>query len=152
MDAAVLEAVRAAMADVAVPGPRDKVYKDECVYSFCSPESPGGLLTCLKTWQGVGARFLELHRRRTGSSLFYHEVQTRVPKLDDPEGAAAGTDARPTKLAIGGEDGFQVNQRTYDVETTSALVIMPDRQSVPLPCPELPEKVLQSIASIQARC
>ena len=125
--------------------------------------------------------------------------------LSEEERAAAA--ARPERMAIGGEGGFQVDAKDYKVEvaqvgwevgggrlgagccsagsgagewtervgrgcrqaggrqhsspphrpTTSlpppprqALVLMPARLRVPLPCPELPELVLGAIAAVQA--
>jgi Variant UBP zinc finger len=146
MAEAVLDRVRSALGDVKIPGTYDKVYKDECVYSFCSPESPDGLFVCLKTWHGVGSRFLEMHHQRTGSSLYYHELHVRVPLSEESH---APKDVAPTKLAIGGPDGFQVDQRNYSIEKKSALMIMPEKNIILLPNTELPEKILQAIASIQ---
>ena len=50
-DAATLDAVRAGMAGLSPPGHYDRVYKDECMYSFDTPESPGGLYINLNTFQ-----------------------------------------------------------------------------------------------------
>lgn len=49
--AAVLDAVRAGMRGLRPPSHHDKVYKDECMYSFDSPESPGGLFVNLRSYQ-----------------------------------------------------------------------------------------------------
>jgi len=51
---AVLDAVRQGMRGLQPPKHFDKVYKDECMYSFDTPESPGGLFINLKSYQ-VGA-------------------------------------------------------------------------------------------------
>jgi ubiquitin carboxyl-terminal hydrolase 5/13 len=59
------------------PGPHDKVYKDECVVSFDSPESDDGLYVCLQTWAGVGAGFLAQHHRMTGQPLYLRIKKTR---------------------------------------------------------------------------
>lgn len=48
---AVLDAVRAGMRGLQPPKHFDKVYKDECMFSFDTPESPGGLFVNLKTYQ-----------------------------------------------------------------------------------------------------
>jgi hypothetical protein len=47
----VLDKVRAGMRGLQAPGHFDKVYKNECMYSFDTPESPGGLYVNMKTWQ-----------------------------------------------------------------------------------------------------
>lgn len=48
---AVLDAVRAGMRGLQPPKHFEKVYKDECMYSYDTPESPGGLYVNLKTYQ-----------------------------------------------------------------------------------------------------
>jgi len=44
-------AVRSHMRGLRPPGHHDKVYKDECMFSFSTPESTGGLYINLKTFQ-----------------------------------------------------------------------------------------------------
>lgn len=53
MAEALLDLVRAGMrrGGLRVPGHNDKVYKDECAFSYDSPESPGGLYVNIKTYQ-----------------------------------------------------------------------------------------------------
>ena len=57
---------------------------------------------------------------------------------------------QPDKMAVGGQGGFQVD-REWDVEKEAALVVLPSQQRIPLPCPELPELVLNAITAVQAR-
>lgn len=56
---------------------------------------------------------------------------------------------KPDKMAIGGDGGFQVDKPKHTIEKEFALVVMPDRITVPLPCPELPTIVLDAITAIQ---
>ncbi len=42
----------------------------------------------------------------------------------------------------------QVDAAKHKIEKESALVVMPGRQRVPLPCPELPELVLSAIDAV----
>ena len=42
----------------------------------------------------------------------------------------------------------QVDAAKHKIEKESALVVMPGRQRVPLPCPELPELVLNAIDAV----
>lgn len=56
LDEALLDRVRAGMRGLKPPGHYDKVYKEECMFSFDSPFSPGGLYVNLKTFQVGGAR------------------------------------------------------------------------------------------------
>ena len=51
----VLALVRAGMRDLKAPGHYDKVYKEECMFSFDTPESPGGLFINLRTYQVLHA-------------------------------------------------------------------------------------------------
>lgn len=146
MDAALLDRIRSHLSEVKVPSNYDKVYKDECMYSFASPESTDGIFVNMNNWQGVGARFLELDHQRTGTFLYYNEEHQRVPL---PEEAVEAQEAAPTKMAIGGDQGFHVNKKLYEISKVCRLVIMPDKTAVQLPCPELPELLLQATAAIQ---
>ncbi len=47
----VLDKVRGGMRGLHPPGHYEKVYKDECMYSFDTPESPGGLFVNLRSFQ-----------------------------------------------------------------------------------------------------
>ena len=56
--------------------------------------------------------------------------------------------ARPDKLAIGGDGGFQLEEDKYEVEKSQALTVLPEGLEFPLPCPELPEIVLSAIKGV----
>uniref|UniRef100_A0A6V2MYT4 Uncharacterized protein n=1 Tax=Emiliania huxleyi TaxID=2903 RepID=A0A6V2MYT4_EMIHU len=114
----------------------DKVYNDECVLSFDSPFSPGGLYVSLRTYLGFGAQHVQAASMRSGETLYVHLQKRRTlrPKSDAP-------DAAPTKMALGVEGGFSVDGPQYDESTEAALVLMPSGERVPLPCQELPEFV-----------
>ncbi len=45
--------------------------------------------------------------------------------------------------------GSQVDAKKYKIEKEYALVLMPARLRVELPCPELPELVLSAITAVQ---
>lgn len=51
VDEAVLDRVRQGMRGLKAPSHYDKVYKEECMYSFDTPFSPGGLYVNLKSFQ-----------------------------------------------------------------------------------------------------
>ena len=93
-----MEAVlQADASSVRVPRGGDRVYKDECVYSFQTPvsladvmvtycknyppsqESEGGLYVGLSSFTGLGPDYLDLHHRKTGETLYLHI--TRVQKV-----------------------------------------------------------------------
>lgn len=79
-DEQALEIVRSALKGSPVREPRagDRVYKDECMFSFDTAFSPGGLYLNLKTWQSFGEQFVELDRARTGNRIYLHEKAHKV--------------------------------------------------------------------------
>eukprot|EP00621_Florenciella_sp_RCC1693_P016503 CAMPEP_0182531890 /NCGR_PEP_ID=MMETSP1323-20130603/10212_1 /TAXON_ID=236787 /ORGANISM="Florenciella parvula, Strain RCC1693" /LENGTH=833 /DNA_ID=CAMNT_0024741539 /DNA_START=51 /DNA_END=2548 /DNA_ORIENTATION=- len=76
---------RAAMQTIRTPGTYDKVYNDECVFSFDTPFSPGGLYVSLTNWQGVSASYLTSHSTKTSSPVYVLIKKVRVPKPEDPD-------------------------------------------------------------------
>jgi hypothetical protein len=56
--------------------------------------------------------------------------------------------AVPNKMAIGGDGGFQLEKDKTKIEKEHALIAMPMKLTITLPCPDLPEIVLQSIKSV----
>eukprot|EP00227_Mantoniella_beaufortii_P012729 CAMPEP_0197579800 /NCGR_PEP_ID=MMETSP1326-20131121/3720_1 /TAXON_ID=1155430 /ORGANISM="Genus nov. species nov., Strain RCC2288" /LENGTH=630 /DNA_ID=CAMNT_0043143357 /DNA_START=223 /DNA_END=2111 /DNA_ORIENTATION=+ len=153
MDQAVLGAVRAGMMAVRVPTAYEKVFKDECVFSFDSPFSPGGLYINLASFHGLGHDYLALDHERTGNALYLHQKCTKVLKPVSSEAdAAAAPAAAPTKLAIGVEGGFSVDEDAakYDVVKENALVVMPGGARVPYPNDELPTVVCDAVDAVLA--
>ena len=57
-DAALDAWVRPAMRGLRAPAASDAVFNDECMVSFDSPFSPGGLYVNLRTFHGFGQAFL----------------------------------------------------------------------------------------------
>lgn len=123
----------------------DKVHKDECICSFDTPESEGGIYICMKTFEAVSNEFIEYYFARYGHAVFLHHKRLRY-KLNKPE----CSESKPKRLAIGLEGGFDpdASSKDFRVEDTYSIVIMPDRIQIPLPNPDLPELVLQSVKSI----
>jgi hypothetical protein len=81
----------------------------------------------------------------------------QVP-LTDAEKAerAAAAANRPSKLALGTEGGFALDhQKDYILDKSASLVVLQGpgqpRLEVPLPCPDLPELVINVITGIQVR-
>jgi ubiquitin carboxyl-terminal hydrolase 5/13 len=54
LEDSTLDAIRASMGGLQRPGPYQMVYKDECMFSFDSPESQGGLYINLRSFQVTG--------------------------------------------------------------------------------------------------
>lgn len=56
--------------EIRIATKNDKIYKDECVYSYHTSEIDDGLYVCLKTFVSVSRKFLEVHMRKTQSHLY----------------------------------------------------------------------------------
>ncbi|MEW5315258.1 MAG: hypothetical protein WDW38_006701 [Sanguina aurantia] len=147
VDESVLAIVRTGMKTIKVAGHHDRVYKEECCYSFDTPESPEGLFVNLTTLQGFGAQYVGLDHERTSNVLYLHELWHRVP-VEEPSATAAASGPASTPrleqlvMAMGGPK-FTLGKR-------HSLVLMPGRQVVQLPCPDLPERVIQAINAVIA--
>lgn len=149
-----MEAIRDAAKSVHVPSRHDRVYNDECMFSFDTPESPGGLYTSLTTWQSFGHDYVDIDFSRNGNRLYLKQVWKRV--ATDPQGiapdGASTADASPKpaigKLGIGVDGGFDVDKKRYTSHITNSLVIFPERTSVELPNSELPTIVTSAIDAI----
>ncbi|XP_070560700.1 LOW QUALITY PROTEIN: ubiquitin carboxyl-terminal hydrolase 5-like [Ptychodera flava] len=145
---AAVEVLHAFQDSVKIPQGGDKVYKDECCFSFDNPESDTGLYVCMNTFLGFGKEHVMRHFHKTGNSLYFHLKTIKKPKpktetIDDPP------KKKPTRLAIGVEGGFDVeDEQEYDYEERNSVVILPDFADVPLPNASIPEKIQLCIAGI----
>ncbi|XP_010769508.1 ubiquitin carboxyl-terminal hydrolase 5 isoform X2 [Notothenia coriiceps] len=123
------EVLMSVLSTIRVPKPGDRVHKDECALSFSSPESEGGLYVCMNSFLGFGRQYVERHHARTGQRAYFHITRTRKAKEDDSNsGSGHPPKKKPTRLAIGIEGGFDVEQELY--EEDYKVVILPDRQEV----------------------
>lgn len=145
----ILSCIRAQMGLLRVASATDKVYKDECAfsfdtpYAFDTPYSKNGLYVNLKTFQGYGERFFKKDAERTHSVLYLHELWKNVPV------AAPKDHQDPTKLAIGVEGGFMTEKKFETVKSHSLVVLYDGRVvSIPLPNPSLPEFISNVCYSI----
>ena len=121
MSEATLDLIRKEMRSGIRPaGAGDRVCNDECAFSFDTPFSPDGVYVSLKSYQAFGHEYVQLDRERTGCRLYVRIKHTRVPK----PAAEDVTDSAPTKLAIGGEGGFKVNEDKYDTVKEHSLVLL----------------------------
>lgn len=144
---ALLPVLRGEMSKMRIPSRDTRVYKDECVYSFDSPYSDGGLYVNTLNFRGVGQRYLEIDSIKTGCKVYLHEVWTQVPKPKVIE--EEQPKETPNKLAIGVEGGF-LNSSNYDTVKEHFLVIFErgEKKSVPLPCPDIPEYISNIMQAI----
>ncbi|XP_029694493.1 ubiquitin carboxyl-terminal hydrolase 5 isoform X1 [Takifugu rubripes] len=118
------------LSTIRVPKPGDRVHKDECALSFASPESEGGLYVCMNSFLGFGSQYVERHYARTGQRAYLHIKRTRKTKKEEDNNSGSGhpPKKKPTRLAIGIEGGFDVEQDQYEEDIK--VVILPDRQEV----------------------
>ena len=89
-------------------GGRDRVYKDECAYTFATPAHEGGLFVNLATWESVCADLLDLDRMKSSMTLYlwHRDVRVALPPSESEK-------PRPTELAIGTEQGFQTDDKKF---------------------------------------
>ncbi|KAL8584111.1 hypothetical protein ACOMHN_011726 [Nucella lapillus] len=144
MDA--IEELRKRLSQIKAPVGDERVYKDECAFSFDNPESETGLYVCMKTFLGLGRRFLEPYFEKTGNGVFLHIRRWRKEVPQEP----AAAENKPTKMAIGVEGGFQVEDKKYVFEEQLGVVMLPGLMEVPLPNIDLPEVVQLSVTMIMS--
>uniref|UniRef100_A0A673HEK5 ubiquitinyl hydrolase 1 n=1 Tax=Sinocyclocheilus rhinocerous TaxID=307959 RepID=A0A673HEK5_9TELE len=126
----VSEILMSVLSTIRVPRPGDRVHKDECAFSFSSPESEGGLYVCMNSFLGFGSKYVERHHAKTGQRAYLHITRTRKTQKEDENNSGSGDPPKkkPTRLAIGIEGGFDVEQEQYEEEVK--VVLFPDRQEV----------------------
>ncbi|XP_012275287.1 ubiquitin carboxyl-terminal hydrolase 5 [Orussus abietinus] len=141
-----MEILRQHLDKVEVPKAGDKVYKDECIFSFDTPESPLGLFISLKTFLGVGAEYLELYYNKTKDPVYLRIKQTKKEIPTDQQDESN----KVTKLAIGITGGFMPNQKKYTYEEEYAIIVFLPPTTVELTYPngDLPEQVNIAVKSI----
>lgn len=128
-----------------VVGPNDKVLKDECICSFETAESKGGLYISMDKFEAVSEDFLDYYFERYSAPVYLHHKKIKF-KIDKQE----TFESKPKRLAIGLEGGFDPDaaDKDFKYEDTYSIVILPTGEKFPLPDPNLPELVLQSVESI----
>ncbi|KAL3861427.1 hypothetical protein ACJMK2_007461 [Sinanodonta woodiana] len=131
---------------IKVPLGGEKVYKDECTYSFDNPESPDGLYVCMNQFIGLGKKYVELYSKKTGNSVFLNIKRRRqeLPKAEEPK------EKKPTKLAIGVEGGFQVDDKKFEFVEDNSIVVLPAWTNIKLNDAEIPDMVQLSVKCILA--
>jgi ubiquitin carboxyl-terminal hydrolase 5/13 len=122
----------------------DRVRKVECVYSFDTPESPGGLFVSMSNFQGLSADFIDMEFARNSNPLFLNIRWKKLPKPEKPPAEKEDV----TKLAIGVEGGFDTGEEKHEYEKTNFLALMPDKILIPLPQQELPELITMVVDGI----
>lgn len=145
----MVDLIRQAMASVKVPTRNDRVFKDECLFSFDTPESPTGLFTSLTTWQSFGADYVDADFSRNGNPVYLKQLWKRVVSDDATSAVPDHSDTTiPSKVAIGVEGGFDTDQKKYSKHTINSIVILPHYHTVQLPCDDLPTIVTMAVEAI----
>jgi ubiquitin carboxyl-terminal hydrolase 5/13 len=127
--------------EVKVATQNDKVYKDECVYSFETPESETGLFVCLQTFICVAKQYLDVHHSKTKSHLFLR-IKTTRKELVKEEEINEPEKKKPSKFGIGIEGGFDINEKQFVFEHEYALFVYPEQSEIKLDERNLNEHVL----------
>ncbi|XP_050419844.1 ubiquitin carboxyl-terminal hydrolase 5 isoform X2 [Adelges cooleyi] len=143
MDSAAIKSVLENY-DARVPKDTDRVYKDECLYSFDSPDYETGLYICLQTFVGLGREYVERYYNKTGCSVFLHMLRDKIEVGDAP------TERKITRLAIGVDGGFDpdAENKKYKTIEKYSIVVLPNFESIPFETNELPQKVIDSVKGI----
>jgi ubiquitin carboxyl-terminal hydrolase 5/13 len=138
----VLPVIRGELSKLKIPGTHDKVYNDECMFSFDSPFSDTGLYVNMSTLFGYGADYYLADAVKSNCRLYVYEKWTQIP-ISDATSKQDMEMENPTKLAIGTSGGF-ITETKYDIIKENQIVIITDAgpQFFKLPNSELPEYVM----------
>lgn len=151
----VFEQIFQAISSVNVPTRYDRVFNDECIFSFDTPESATGLYTSLSTWKSFGEPFVGFDFEKNGNPIYLKQVWKRLVKEQSEsakdkqsvDNSKDGNEA-PSKMAIGVDGGFQFDSKKYDKHVENFIVVFPSRQEIPFPNDKLPEKVKEAAQAI----
>nr|XP_058970629.1 ubiquitin carboxyl-terminal hydrolase 5-like [Pocillopora verrucosa] len=136
---------------IRVPGGGDKVFKDECVYCFDSPESDGGLYVCLSTFLGFCEEHVHLHISKTSHKVFLHLKKVKKVQIETDSSTDTPPKKKPTRLAIGVEGGFDVEKTKVEYDEFNSVSVLGtggDPLVIPLPNVEIPLQLQLAIAGV----
>lgn len=136
---------------IRVPQGGDKVFKEECVYCFNSPEDDGGLYVCLATFLGFCDEHVSLHIVKTPHRVFLHLKKVQKPQTETDTTTEIPPKKKPTRLAIGVEGGFDVEKPKIEYDEFNSIAVLGtggDPLVIPLPNGDLPLQVQLSIAGV----
>ncbi|XP_031232445.1 ubiquitin carboxyl-terminal hydrolase 13 isoform X4 [Mastomys coucha] len=129
------------MPTIRVPRSGDRVYKNECAFSYDSPNSEGGLYVCMNTFLAFGREHVERHFRKTGQSVYMHLKRHMREKIRGASGGALPK-RRNSKIFLDLDMDDDLNSDDYEYEDEAKLVIFPDHYEIALPnIEELPALV-----------
>ncbi|KAM0730160.1 Ubiquitin carboxyl-terminal hydrolase 5 [Formica fusca] len=129
-----------------IPRKSDKIYKDECVYSFDTPDSPTGLYVSLTSFLGLNKGYAMWYYKKTSYAVYLHIQRTKKEIPSEEQGD--GPEKKITRLAIGTAGGFMPDQQKYTYEEEYNIIILPNFITIPYPSNNLPEKVELAVKTI----
>ncbi len=123
-----------------IPNQHDKVYNEECLFSFDSPDSAEGLFVCMEKFVGLGRDHVEQYHRRTGNGIFLHIKRRKVPlreadkeKQQEEEDKKEEIPEKVSKMAIGVPGGFDVAmKKKYECEYSYQVAVLPQFNFYPI--------------------
>jgi ubiquitin carboxyl-terminal hydrolase 5/13 len=108
-----------------VPTIYDKIYKDECIYSYDSPYSDDGLYVNLVSFHGIGKDYLHYDIYKTNQIIYLHIKFNQIKMTINNNNLEQQQQPQPTKLAIGTTDGFNVNDASsYELIKKYSIAII----------------------------
>eukprot|EP00037_Helgoeca_nana_P028304 m.332262 g.332262 ORF g.332262 m.332262 type:complete len:822 (-) comp27727_c1_seq35:2829-5294(-) len=141
----VMDKIRAGMKDVKTPSAQNIVYKDECMFSYDTPYSPGGIAVNLSTWQGFSDDYIGLDFERSTKSLYLLQKWKSIPKTQEEEDAElAAIKASAT------EGSIVIGTSSNKTEKEHWILVMPERTLLPYPNPDVPMVVSQACDAVIA--
>lgn len=138
-----MELIEKHLKTIKVPTASDRIYKDECVYSFTTPDSSCGLFVSLSSFLGFDPSYAAKYAVATGNCVFLHIKRTRTEIPQEKR----RKQEEVTRLAIGVPGGF-VDEIKYEYDTEYRVVVLPENVSVSYPNNDLPMVVGLAIQEI----
>lgn len=133
---------------IRVPSENQSIYKDECLYSYDSPESKTGLYVNLTTFLGFGMEFIKPYFDKTGNGVFLHIQREKTLKSENEKIDTTGPERKITRLAIGYEGGADSNSKKYVYKDTYHIVVVPEMIQIAYPNDNLPLIIQQSVEAL----
>ena len=125
----------------------DTVHKQQCFFSFDTPLSPLGLFVNLFSFESYGFRFVKLYFEKTGLRLYLHIKRSIIDHSNNENEDTLSQTAKPTKLGIGIDGGFLLQDNKLLPMEQFNLVILPEFIFFPIST-ELPSIIYHSLVSI----
>eukprot|EP01118_Nematostelium_gracile_P005226 TRINITY_DN1635_c0_g1_i1.p1 TRINITY_DN1635_c0_g1~~TRINITY_DN1635_c0_g1_i1.p1 ORF type:complete len:838 (-),score=281.18 TRINITY_DN1635_c0_g1_i1:110-2623(-) len=134
---------------IRIPNSSSRIYKDECCFSFTTPESEGGLFVDLNSFLGFSKEYALLNTQKTGHKLYLHIKRIFHRKEESkPEETGEPDSKKPSVLGIGVPGGFVIDEQNWEPEDILSIAVLPELFFVPLTDPSIPEKLQMATTAI----